>query len=149
MHTIAREISIDMGHRVHLHGGKCQHPHGHRYRIIAACAGNLIAEGEQSGMVIDFGFLKEEMMNTIDAVYDHAFTYFEGDELMATALAPAQALDMRINTVPFIPTAENLAKHWYELLAPRITARTNGLAHLASLTAYETPNCSATYTPAS
>ncbi|RZM10640.1 MAG: 6-carboxytetrahydropterin synthase, partial [Sphingomonas sp.] len=55
------------------HGSKCHNLHGHRYRIEAWCRGPLFAAGEQTGMVLDFGFLKDEMMRTIDARFDHAF----------------------------------------------------------------------------
>ncbi len=64
MYTMSREIGIDAGHRVPTHGSKCKNLHGHRYTIQAICkAGFLQSEGEQKAMVIDFGFLKEEMLS--------------------------------------------------------------------------------------
>ena len=59
---ITREIGIDMAHRVTHHGSKCKNIHGHRYTIHAMVKGPLFESGEQQGMVLDFGFLKEEMM---------------------------------------------------------------------------------------
>ena len=63
LYTVARQIGIDAGHRIQTHGSKCRHLHGHRYLIEAVCeAGHLHQGGEQTDMVLDFGFLKEEMM---------------------------------------------------------------------------------------
>ena len=56
-HLISREISIDAGHRVTEHTSKCRNLHGHRYTIQAWCSGPLFSEGEQGGMVLDFGFI--------------------------------------------------------------------------------------------
>ena len=52
---------------------------------------------------------------------------------------------MKLYVVPFVPTAENLAKHWFERLAPRVDARTEGRASLLKVLVWETPNCSAEY----
>ena len=58
-HLIRRRIEIDAGHRVPHHASKCCNLHGHRYVIEALCNGPLAEAGEQTGMVLDFGFLKE------------------------------------------------------------------------------------------
>jgi 6-pyruvoyltetrahydropterin/6-carboxytetrahydropterin synthase len=52
----------------------------------------------------------------------------------------------KLYIVPFQPTAECLAKHWFERLAPRLIARSGGLAHLVRLSVWETPNSRADYT---
>lgn len=170
-HLITREIGIDMGHRVTFHGSKCRNLHGHRYTIEATCSGPLFTEGEQQGMVLDFGFLKEEMMNEIDAPCDHGFCFWRQDELVCRMFEPEddtenwwEAIDdaIRLNgfaeapgrdgtkiyVVPFVPTAENLAKHWFDRLAPRVNARTEGKGELVGIKVWETPNCTASY-PAS
>lgn len=170
-HTITREIGIDAGHRVTHHGSKCRNLHGHRYTIQATCTGPLFTSGEQEGMVLDFGFLKEEMMEHIDRPCDHGMVLWIDDpwvpDLMHSTDEQEQEIRRRIESVgfcaielecerntggkfylvPFVPTAENLAKHWYERLAPRVQARTDGLATLARVQVWETPNCSATYQP--
>ena len=43
------------------------------------------------------------------------------------------------------PTAEQLAKHWYFRLKPVVEARSGGLAQLAEMVVWETPNCRATF----
>ena len=80
-HRITREIGIDAGHRVPDHGSKCRNIHGHRYRVLATCEGPLARVGEQTGMVLDFGFLKEEMMTQIDAPCDHGMIMAASDTL--------------------------------------------------------------------
>lgn len=165
-HLITREIGIDMGHRVTYHGSKCRNLHGHRYKVIATCVGPLFESGEQEGMVLDFGFLKGEMMNEIDAPCDHGTCLWIEDPILHTLLGlnPEQNTLPLIEqivrrdgfclvnlptgktyVVPFVPTAENLAKHWYDRLLPRILERTDGKARLARIDVWETPNCSASY----
>jgi len=163
-HLITREIGIDMGHRVTYHGSKCKNLHGHRYTIQATCEGELFKEGEQQGMVLDFGFLKEEMMQQIDEPCDHGTTLWLEDPILRSVLTDEQftmcvrginsagkallvlnEVFTKLYVVPFVPTAENLAKHWFERLAPRVSNRTNGQAKLLKIKVWETPNCSAEY----
>ena len=115
---ITKQIEIDMGHRVPNHKSKCRNPHGHRYKIEVCVDDKVINTSGSSdeGMVIDFGDLKEIMMEYIDKVYDHSFTIYNHDELAGWFNAIRTDHDMKINLVPFIPTAENLAKHWFELM---------------------------------
>jgi 6-pyruvoyltetrahydropterin/6-carboxytetrahydropterin synthase len=47
--------------------------------------------------------------------------------------------------VPFVPTAENLAKHWFERLAPKVEERSQGKGHLKAIKVWETPNCMAKF----
>ena len=65
--SITRSIGVDCGHRVMTHGSKCKSIHGHRGTIEVTCAGPALhLSGEQSEMVVDFGFLKDAMINVID-----------------------------------------------------------------------------------
>lgn len=160
-HLISREIGIDMGHRVSAHGSKCRNLHGHRYTIHATCRGPLAEDGEQDGMVLDFGFLKELMMGHIDDPCDHGTTLWVRDEELLKALGPRATMVTalvakggwcltdwnwgKLYVVPFTPTAENLARHWFERLAVPVVSRSEGRALLHSVKVWETPNCSAEY----
>jgi 6-pyruvoyltetrahydropterin/6-carboxytetrahydropterin synthase len=167
-YLISREICIDAGHRVTFHQSKCRNLHGHRYAIQAWCRGSLFEGGEQSGMVLDFGFLKEEMMTEIDAACDHAFIFWIEDELcrqmfgldddarareVEDAVRNAGSFNgvgrggVKICVLPFVPTAEYLACHWFNQLAPRVVQRSNGRAELVCIKVWETPNCWAAYGP--
>jgi 6-pyruvoyltetrahydropterin/6-carboxytetrahydropterin synthase len=168
-YRIRRQIGIDAGHRIRLHGSKCRHLHGHRYTVEAVCeAGELADTGEQAGMVLDFAFLKDEMLGEIDSPCDHGFIAEVADTDLLALFTPAgtepaefaQALDAVVREQGFAlpddtalgtklyvigvpPTAENLARHWFERLAPRVAVRSAGRARLVRIVVWETPNCAA------
>lgn len=153
-HKCTRQIGIDMGHRVPDHGSKCRHLHGHRYTIEATCSGPLAEAGEQNGMVIDFGFLKEAMLEAIDRPFDHQLCLWKHDpqvvnlfEVIAP-LEPIASVDHatdqhgnRLVLIDRVPTAENLAALWYEQLEVLVESLTEGRATLESVKVWETPNC--------
>ncbi len=89
---VHREISIDCGHRVPDHTSKCRSPHGHRYRIIATCCGEILEKDGHSedGMVIDFGRIKQFMMDVLDGIYDHAFIVSQRDTVLMNMYFPGQ-----------------------------------------------------------
>lgn len=166
VHWITREIGIDAGHRVTYHGSKCKNIHGHRYKIQVSCQGPLFKAGEQEGMVLDFSFLKEEMIQVIDAYCDHGTILWVDDPIFRTCvsddiferaieyirdsgfclLTEESEIFTKLYVVPFVPTIENLARHWFKRLKPRIAQRSDNQASLIMVKAWETPNCSATYT---
>ncbi|MCR6629307.1 MAG: 6-carboxytetrahydropterin synthase [Magnetospirillum sp.] len=170
-YRVSRRIDIDAGHRIMTHGSKCRHLHGHRYGIEAVCeAVDLHHDGEQTDMVVDFGFLKEEMVKAIDVPCDHGFIAALADRDLLAMFAPAAAeveqwiarleaavraegevttsdtrLGTKLTVVPFQPTAECLARHWYIKLAQPVRVRSGGTARLVRVTVFETPNCAAEY----
>jgi 6-pyruvoyltetrahydropterin/6-carboxytetrahydropterin synthase len=163
-HLIRREIAIDAGHRIPTHGSKCRHLHGHRYTIEVQVRGPLL-DGEQSGMVLDFGFLKECMIAAIDAPCDHGLMLWAEDPALEMVLplenlpiirATVAALGSWLGAGPFgkvyvlpcLPTAENLAAHWFMRLVEPVAIRSHGQASLVGLKVWETPNCWAAYGPA-
>jgi 6-pyruvoyltetrahydropterin/6-carboxytetrahydropterin synthase len=169
--TVTRQIAIDSGHRVLTHGSKCRHLHGHRYTIEATCvADHLQNRGEQSDMVVDFGFLKEEMMAEIDKPCDHGFLAYIGDVELLSMFRPEQhdflrwladlqaavsrdghclttetQLGTKLYVLDVNPTAEQLSRHWFRRLAPRVAERSDWQARLLELVVWETPNCRASY----
>ena len=175
MYSVTRQIGIDAGHRIMTHGSKCRHLHGHRYTIEATCTAvgeHLQNSGEQTDMVLDFGFLKEEMLHHIDGPCDHGFILALADLDVLRMFVPPEVefdhwlddlvsevrrvgncatirsrLSTKLYVVPFNPTAECLARHWFERLASTVVCRSNGLARLERVTVWETPNCRADYTP--
>ena len=170
-YLISREIGIDAGHRVPTHGSKCKNLHGHRYKIQAWCTSSeLQLTGEQKDMTLDFGFLKDEMMDVIVVSCDHGLVLYECDELLLHFIpdqghrikvaestlksgwcdVPREWLTSgaeKLYVIPGIPTAEVLAKHWFERLYDRVSERSSRLAVLEAVKVYETPNCFAVYSP--
>jgi 6-pyruvoyltetrahydropterin/6-carboxytetrahydropterin synthase len=170
---IRRRLEIDAGHRIATHASKCRNLHGHRYAIEAVCAAAALhPDGEQTDMALDFAFLKEEMVARIDLPCDHGLIVALSDAALLDMFAPpgtepavwraglaervardgaALTSETRLATklyvVPFHPTAEALARHWFELLAVPVRARSGGAARLVALRVWETPNCMAEYAP--
>jgi len=160
---IIREIGIDAGHRVTHHGSKCKNLHGHRYTVQACVKGTLFPSGEQEGMVLDFGFLKELMMEHIDEPCDHGMTLWVDDPLVGTMFLTPEQLVMakysietsgywlgygnggKLYLVPFVPTAENLARHWFQRLQQPVASRTQGQGEISYVKVWETPNGIAKY----
>lgn len=140
---ITKEIGIDMGHRVPNHKSKCRNPHGHRYQIEVGVDDKVItAEGTSSnGMVIDFGDLKEIMMMWIDKQFDHSYTLWTEDE-QAAIWQKWGAQGLKINFVNFVPTVENLAKYWYEILKKQLAVVQIKIKYVK---VWETPASTATY----
>lgn len=163
-----REIGIDMAHRVPDHGSKCRNLHGHRYTVHATIGGDLATDGEERGMVMDFGFLKELMMLHIDERCDHGLCLWVRDPIVSKLVGPSYRSirrtveaggDCNIKATTTLnalgagklllidrtPTAENLAALWFSWLEGPVEVRSGGRAKLMSLKVWETPNCSAEY----
>lgn len=142
--TITKFIEIDMGHRVPNHKSKCFNLHGHRYRIEAIVHDKVITTPGTSdeGMVIDFSDLKEILMEEIDAKYDHGFAMWDLDNFKGLFEKLKEEFNQKIIFLPFVPTAENLAKHWFKLIEPRLKERK---IKLLGVKVWETPTSTALY----
>lgn len=151
-----RQIGIDAAHRIPDHKSKCKNLHGHRYTIHATITGELKTDGEESGMVMDFSFLKEAMMKVIDEPCDHGLILWDQDPLLTDedtkklftpltngSSVPAYCQLGKILIIQSVPTAENLAAYWYYQLQAEIYRVIN--VELSHVTVWETPNCYATY----
>ncbi|MCA1806972.1 MAG: 6-carboxytetrahydropterin synthase [Actinobacteria bacterium] len=144
---ISKELELDMGHAVTNHNSKCKHLHGHRYRIRTTVDDKLITEGSAEGMVIDFSDLKKCMMDVLDAPFDHAFVIWEEDprvELLEQAHEMWHNDYNKFHLLPFVPTAENLARYWFALLKNELDAIYN--IKLYQIEVWETPTSCAVYT---
>ena len=137
----SKTIEIDMGHRVPNHKSKCSNPHGHRYSIEVFVDDKIITTpgASDEGMVIDFSDLKEVMMNEIDKIYDHSFVVYSGDEFVEVF---RKFIGFKMIFVDFIPTAENLAKHWFDLVESELIKRK---IKTKAVRVYETPTSCAYY----
>ncbi len=106
-------------------------------------------------MVMDFSFLKEEMMANIDRWYDHGLALGCDDPLVErlTGKVPAKTYLTQLGVgpcgkyvlLPCTPTVENLARVWFEVMESAVVNRTSGRAKLTRMRVYETPNCWADY----
>ena len=155
--AIRRRIEIDAAHRIPDHRSKCFNLHGHRYVIEAEVEGELYPEGEQRGMVMDFGFLKALMMKHIHEPCDHGMILYVDDPLLPTFEDRANynipypfMIGVKMYVIDAVPTAENLAHHWFEAMEFPIHNKLLGEGQqggLVQVCVWETPNCCAMYPP--
>lgn len=158
MLTAERYHDISCGHRVVGHENKCRHLHGHNYRIHFVCtAANL----DHIGRVIDFSIIKEKLCMWVENNWDHKFLAWDGDAVIAAAVAGLQALNEPEVGTPgfyskeqelfngslvfttFNPTAENMAKYLVEVIGPQQLAGTG--VELIQCIIEETAKCSASF----
>jgi 6-pyruvoyltetrahydropterin/6-carboxytetrahydropterin synthase len=115
-------------------------------------------------MVLDFSFLKEEMMNQIHNPCDHACILAYNDPMLMSIFDPSILVTIvdgvrahgsvqivsefwKVYVIEGPPTAEVLAEHWFHRLQDRIDIRSEGRARLDAIRVHETPNCSAVFAP--
>jgi 6-pyruvoyltetrahydropterin/6-carboxytetrahydropterin synthase len=90
------------------HQGKCKNLHGHNATLEIVLQSNHL---NPLGMVVDFGDVKKMMKNYIDEKIDHKMILFKEDpylEILKKQNEPIFVMDQN-------PTAENLAKHLFEV----------------------------------
>tara|TARA_X000001036_G_scaffold407072_1_gene416252 strand:- start:1989 stop:2363 length:375 start_codon:yes stop_codon:yes gene_type:complete len=114
--------------------------HGHRYRWEAVIEGDIIQTSGVSdeGMLMDFSDISEILEKHIHDVVDHSFIVYEKDHLAIQALE-VLGDGHRTLIVPFIPTAENLAKWAFEQVEPHIESKYGQKIKLLAMNVRETP----------
>ena len=124
MFEIFVEETFAAGHALRGYRGKCENPHGHNYRLRITLQG---AELDQTGLLYDFVHLKQVIHTVMEGV-DHKFL---NDQ------APFDKLN---------PSAENIAKYFYEELSKQISVNSNG-ASITRVDIWETDTTRASYMP--
>ena len=124
--------------------------HGHRYRWEAELEGDVVTQGgaSEEGMLMDFSDVSAILNEYIHDLVDHAFIVYEGDKEALVALSH-MGDEHRTLIVPFIPTAENLAKWAFEQVEPHISSSYGNSLKLHSFHVRETPKSWASWYPAS
>jgi 6-pyruvoyltetrahydropterin/6-carboxytetrahydropterin synthase len=123
MYEVTVEDTFAAGHYLRNYKGKCENPHGHNYRVRVTLAGQ---ELDQAGLLLDFKDLKRVMKPVIDYL----------DHRMMNDLEPFTTLN---------PSAENLAKYFFEQTNERLKQHTNGRVEIKRVTIWETDTSIATY----
>ena len=108
MFEVSKTFEFDAAHRLMFHPGKCKSLHGHRYLATVVLAAPELAE---TGMLVDFGVLKEIVGGWIDYNWDHNVILEQGDPL----IKPLEEIAETEKTKkPYIidraPTAEVMAE---------------------------------------
>src|SRR4029077_7436786 len=84
--------------------GKCENPHGHNYKIRVTLAGK---ELDRAGLLLDFKDLRGVMRHVIERL----------DHQMINDIEPFTVLN---------PSAENLAKYFFDETSVRLRQATDG-----------------------
>jgi 6-pyruvoyltetrahydropterin/6-carboxytetrahydropterin synthase len=123
MYEVTVEDTFAAGHYLRNYKGKCENPHGHNYKVRVTLAG---AELDKAGLLLDFKDLKEVMKHVIDRL----------DHQMINDIEPFTVLN---------PSAENLAKYFYDESNTRLRGVTNGRVSVRDVTIFETDTTTAKY----
>ncbi len=123
MFEITVQAGFSSGHYLREYHGKCENPHGHNYRVLVTLIGEQL---DASGLLLDFKELKHVLRPTVDYL----------DHQMINDLEP-------FNTVN--PSAENLAKYFFDNTANQLDALTAGRVRVKDCTVYETDTSFAKY----
>lgn len=142
-----RYHDISVGHRVVGHEGKCQHLHGHNYRVHFAIEGQRL---DAVGRVLDFSVIKERLCMWLEEFWDHKFLAWVNDPLLTKLVSSCEGRDSdyelwkmiadSIVWVPFNPTAENMAEFLLTEIGPESLQGTG--CTLTMVTIEETRKCS-------
>lgn len=72
MYTLKKRFTFEASHQLPLHDGKCARLHGHSWVGYVIVEGEVLVEtGPKSGMLIDYGDLKEAMSFMVERFLDH------------------------------------------------------------------------------
>lgn len=123
MFEVTVEDSFAAGHYLRNYRGKCENPHGHNYKVRVTLAGK---ELDKAGLLLDFKDLRDVMKPVIDRL----------DHQMINEIEPFTSLN---------PSAENLAKYFYDETSSRLHSSTNGRVRVKTVTIFETDTTTATY----
>jgi 6-pyruvoyltetrahydropterin/6-carboxytetrahydropterin synthase len=124
MFEVTVEAGFSSGHYLRNYRGKCENPHGHNYKVFVTLIGE---ELDEAGMLLDFKLLKQVMRPTVDYL----------DHFMINDLKP---FDAELN-----PSAENLAKYFYDQTSKQLHEMTAGRVRVKDCTLYETDTSFARY----
>ncbi len=114
---LTKRFSFDAAHKLTQHRGKCKNLHGHTYFLEVTICGTV---NHKSGMVMDFGDIKEIVENSILKKLDHRY----------------------INDVIKISTAENIISWIWDELSEKFQECNIGLYELKL---WENPSSFVTY----
>lgn len=123
MYEVTVEHSFAAGHYLRDYKGKCENPHGHNYKVRVTLTGPTL---DKAGLLLDFKDLKEVMKHVIDRL----------DHKMLNEIEPFIVLN---------PSAENLAKYFYDQTNGRLKSLTSGRVAVKDVTIWETDTTTARY----
>jgi len=123
MYEVTVERGFSSGHYLRNYKGKCENPHGHNYKVRITLRGKDL---DVAGLLLDFKDLKHVMSPVIDRI----------DHQMLNDLEPFTEIN---------PSAENLARYFFDETNKQLETMTGGRVRVKDCTIYETDTTTATY----
>jgi len=123
MYEVTVEAGFSSGHYLRNYKGKCENPHGHNYKVEVTLRGATL---DAAGLLLDFKDLKHVMRPVIDRL----------DHQMINDLEPFTEIN---------PSAENLARYFFDETNRQLAEMTDGRVHVKDCTIFETDTTSAKY----
>jgi 6-pyruvoyltetrahydropterin/6-carboxytetrahydropterin synthase len=123
MYEVTVERGFSSGHYLRNYKGKCENPHGHNYKVQITLCGEVL---DAAGLLLDFRDLKQLMRPVIERI----------DHRMLNDLEPFTEIN---------PSAENLARYFYDETNRQLSEMTRGRVRVKTCTIYETDTTTATY----
>ncbi len=122
---------------------KCVNLHGHSYILEVTVGSDTLSEQD---MVMDFYHIKNALKNLIDTI-DHSFIIDTNDPMYEELKEVAEKFGaMKVFPVDFCPTAEALAKFFYDFLTDRLKeAGLLGEVKVVKVVLWETATSKAEY----
>jgi len=114
-------VDFSAAHQLREYKGKCERLHGHNWRVDLRLAGDRL---DAEGLLLDFTEAKRILGEVLDR-FDHRYL---------NEVEPFDRLQ---------PSSENIARVVAEAVAERLPAG----VRVASVTAWESDRCAATYSP--
>lgn len=141
MYTVKTKVSFEAAHRLYdvvTYSSECRdNLHGHSYKVEVVVGVDSL---NHAGMVIDFKLLKKVIKDVIEDKYDHSCILRKSDPIAKVI----QDNCKKVILVDDSPTAEWMAKEFYEMIKSKITTFSSDL-HVISVAVQETENNIAYY----
>ena len=125
MFEVTVEQTFAAGHALREYKGKCENIHGHNYRVQVTVEGDRL---NRIGLLVDFVEVKRVLREVMGRL-DHQFI---------NDLEPFTTLN---------PSAENLAKYFYDEIVRQLPNDAETNARLAQVKIWETDTSIAVYRP--
>ncbi|HZR30342.1 MAG TPA: 6-carboxytetrahydropterin synthase QueD [Terriglobales bacterium] len=123
MFEVTVEDTFAAGHALRGYRGKCENPHGHNYKVRVTLEGEKL---DGIGLLFDFKDLKAVMADIIDRL-DHQYL---------NDIEPFKAEN---------PSAENLARYFYQETNGKLRSVANGRVRVKDVIVWETDTTTARY----
>ena len=143
MYAVKTKVSFEAAHRLYnvdTYSSECRdNLHGHSYKVEVLVGVNDL---NNAGMVIDFKLLKKIIKDVIEDKYDHSCILRNSDPIANVVKENCKKVIIVDNS----PTAEWMAKEFYEMIQSRINTFSSDL-HVISVGVQETENNIGYYLP--